>query len=106
MTYWVYILSNASGMLYTGVTGNIVRRMAEHRSKSRPGFTRRYNITRLVHVEETWNVHAALAREKQIKGWSRAKKLALIDSTNPERLDLAASIFEPPGSKDPSLRSG
>ena len=76
--YYVYILTNRSQGLYVGVTNNVYRRLEEHRA-ARPGsFTARYNFDRLIYVEETNNVHDALNREKQIKGWSRAKKEALI----------------------------
>jgi putative endonuclease len=70
-----------------------------------PGFTSKYGIDRLVYFEQTSDVDAALAREKQLKGWLRAKKVALIESENPRWEDLAAAWFEPKGA-DPSLRSG
>ena len=87
--YYVYIMTNRSWTLYTGVTSNLQRRVYEHRQKPVPCFTSKYNITRLVYFEETSDVHAALAREKQIKGWLRAKKIALIESVNPEWKDLS-----------------
>ena len=67
--YFVYIMTNASGTLYTGVTNNLVRRIYEHKNKSVPGFTSKYNITKLVYFEECGDVLAAITREKQIKGW-------------------------------------
>ncbi len=85
--YYVYIMTNKSKTLYTGVTNNLMRRVHEHKNKLIPGFTSKYNIHILVYYESTSNVHAALAREKQIKGWLRAKKIALINSTNPEWKD-------------------
>jgi putative endonuclease len=85
----VYIMTNKSGTLYTGVTNNLERRVYEHKHKLVPGFTSKYNITKLIYFEEGNDVNAALAREKQIKGWLRAKKIALIESTNPEWRDLS-----------------
>jgi putative endonuclease len=87
--YYVYIMTNKSRTLYTGVTNNLERRVDEHKSKTIPGFTARYNITQLVYYEEGDDVNVAIAREKQIKGWLRAKKIALIESINPEWHDLS-----------------
>ena len=87
--YYVYILSNKSKTLYTGITNNLQRRVFEHKSKKIKGFTSRYNITRLVYYETTIDVKSAIAREKQIKGWVRKKKIALIESMNPEWRDLS-----------------
>jgi putative endonuclease len=83
-TYYVYIMTNTSRTLYTGVANNLLRRVYEHKHKLIPGFTSRYNITQLVYFEETSDVRSALEREKQIKGWLRAKKIALIESLNPQ----------------------
>ena len=91
---YVYIMSNAARTLYTGVTNNIERRVYEHKQKLNPGFTSRYNITRLVFVEEASDIRSAIAREKQIKGWLRSKKIALIESVNPDWQDLSAGWFE------------
>ncbi len=88
-TYYVYILSSRYRALYTGVTNNLQRRTYEHRSKVQDGFTKQYNITRLVYFESFSEVRAAIDREKQIKKWSRRKKLVLIGSMNPEWRDLA-----------------
>lgn len=88
-TYFVYIMTNHSGTLYTGMTNNLERRVYEHKHKLIPGFTSKYNITKLVYYEEGNDVNAALAREKQIKGWLRAKKIELIESKNPEWKDLS-----------------
>lgn len=88
--YYVYIMSSPSRTLYTGVTNDLRRRVYEHKNKLVPGFTARYNVTLLVYFEETPNVNSAIAREKQIKGWSRAKKVALIEATNPQWQDLSA----------------
>lgn len=92
--YYVYIMTNNSGTLYTGVTNDLVRRVYEHKHKLVPGFTRRYNISRLVYFESTSDVQAALTREKQIKGWARARKLALIESANPMGRDLSEGWYE------------
>jgi len=88
--YYVYILTNQSGTPYIGMTGNLERRLAEHKLGVVEGFTKRYRLKRLVHFEQTSDVHAALAREKQLKGWTRRRKVALIRSTNPDWNDLAA----------------
>jgi putative endonuclease len=92
--YFVYIMTNVSRTLYTGVTNNLVRRIYEHKNKIIPGFTSRYNITELVYFEETSDVQAALTREKEIKGWRRAKKSQLIASVNPKWLDLSSKWHE------------
>lgn len=82
-------MTNKSGTLYTGVTNTLARRVYEHKHKLVPGFTSKYNITKLVYYEEGSDVHFALAREKQIKGWLRARKIALIESINPGWRDLS-----------------
>ncbi len=81
--YSVSIMTNSSKTLYTGVTNDLQQRMYEHKHHLVAGFTSTYHMTRLVYFEETSDVHAALAREKQIKGWLCAKKMALIASTHP-----------------------
>ena len=91
--YFVYIMAGKSGTLYTGVTNDLARRVYEHRRKLLPGFTSRYNITRLVYFEATPDVRAAIAREKQIKRWRREKKVALIESANRDWTDLARDWF-------------
>ena len=75
-TYWVYIMTNRSRTLYTGVTGDLARRMYEHRHRLVPSFATRYNIDRLVYAEEFSEVRDAIAREKQIKGWLRVRNIA------------------------------
>ena len=75
---YVYILASAGSTLYVGVTNNLARRLYQHRQQLIPGFSSRYNIDRLVHYEETTDVRAAIAREKQIKAWRRSKKTSLI----------------------------
>jgi putative endonuclease len=103
--YWVYILANMHRTLYIGVTNDVHARVYQHKHRLVPGFTSKYGVDRLVYFEQTPNVDAALAREKQLKGWLRAKKVALIESENPRWEDLAAAWFEPKAA-DPSLRSG
>jgi putative endonuclease len=92
--YYVYMMTNDSGTLYIGVTNDIVRRVYEHKQKLVAGFTSKYNITQLVYYEETNDVTAAIAREKQIKGWLRKRKLALISSVNPKWQDLSADCYK------------
>ena len=87
--YYVYMLANRSRTLYVGVTNDLVRRLAQHRDGLPTSFTRRYAVHRVVHIESTSDVNAAIAREKQIKRWSRSKKIALIESENPNWLDLS-----------------
>jgi putative endonuclease len=86
-TYYVYILASRSRSLYIGVTNNLVRRLLLHRD-GRVHTSARYRIVRLVYVETTDDVQAAIAREKQLKGWLRRKKLALISAANPGWDDL------------------
>ncbi|RAU20656.1 excinuclease ABC subunit C [Paramagnetospirillum kuznetsovii] len=88
-TYTVYLLSSLSGVLYCGVTNNLERRIAEHRSGTADGFTKRYLVNRLVWFECSGDVRAAIAREKQIKGWKRCRKVALIETLNPDWRDLS-----------------
>ena len=85
---YVYIATNRSGTLYVGVTNNLYRRIREHIDGGTMAFPRRYRISRMVYVEATSDWRAAIAREKQIKSWSRRKKIALIESMNREWLDL------------------
>ena len=91
--YFVYILTNRHHtVLYTGVTNDLLRRVFEHRDKAVPSFTNRYNVDKLVYYEETPDVNAAIAREKQIKAGSRRKKIALIDAMNPDWHDLYENL--------------
>lgn len=88
--YYVYITTNHTGsVLYVGVTNALEQRASEHRLRSADGFTKRYKAGKLVYYESTTDVRAAIAREKEIKGWSRRKKLALIESMSPRWKDLA-----------------
>ncbi|MEN6475463.1 MAG: GIY-YIG nuclease family protein [Syntrophaceae bacterium] len=91
--FYVYIMSNRSKTLYTGVTNNLERRVYEHKEKMVPGFTAKYNITKLVYYEETPDINAAIAREKQVKGWLRIKKIRLIEEQNHDWQDLAQEWF-------------
>ncbi len=87
--YYVYIMTNYSHTLYTGVTNNLERRVQEHKMGLVPGFTSKYAMDKLVYCESTADVEAAITREKQIKGWLRKRKIALIESMNPEWNDLS-----------------
>ena len=106
-TFHVYILASPTRRLYVGLTSDLARRVYEHKNGLVPGFTARYNITRLVHFEETNSARAAIAREKQIKGWLRNRKIALIESRNPAWEDLAEGWVEGKSKPeaDSSLRS-
>ena len=92
--YYVYILTNKSGTLYTGVTNDLIRRTYEYKNKLIPGFTARYNLDRLVYYEACSDIRDAIAREKQIKGWLRQKKINLINSLNPQWKDLSMEWLE------------
>jgi len=108
--YYVYIMTNNSGTLYTGVTNDLERRVAEHKAGTEEGFAAKYKTTRLMYYEATARIKDAIAREKQIKSWRRSKKIELIRAMNPRWRDLAEEWHEEPdvagGGLDPSLRSG
>ncbi len=87
--YFVYIMTSKTGTLYTGMTNNLQRRVYQHKHKLVEGFTNKYNVNRLVYFEAFNEVLDAIAREKQIKGWRRSKKIALIESMNPKWQDLS-----------------
>ena len=87
--YFVYILTSNSGTLYTGMTNDLHRRVAQHKNGLVEGFTKKYSVNRLVYFESFNDVRDAIAREKQIKGWKRYKKLELIESMNPKGQDLS-----------------
>jgi putative endonuclease len=87
--YYVYILANKGRMLYTGITNDLERRIWEHKNHQTAGYTQKYDITKLVYYESTTDVLSAITREKQIKGWLRKKKIALIESMNPDWQDLS-----------------
>ncbi|WP_409228687.1 GIY-YIG nuclease family protein [Gudongella sp. SC589] len=87
--YYVYILTNKSNkVLYIGVTNNIARRVYEHKTKMIEGFTKKYNLDKLVYLEETDSIESAILREKQLKKWRREKKIALIERLNPNWEEL------------------
>ena len=92
-TYCVYMLASRSRNLYTGVTNNLQRRLAEHREGLVPGFTSRYRIFRLVHFEVFSDIRYAIAQEKEIKAWRRERKVWLIERQNSTWEDLAAAWF-------------
>ncbi len=87
--YYVYILSSLSGTLYTGITNSIYNRTLQHKGKETSGLTSKYDVDRLVYYEVFKDVRAAIRREKEIKGWTRKKKIVLIESVNPKWQDLA-----------------
>jgi putative endonuclease len=91
--YYVYIMTNKSKTLYTGMTNDLLRRVYEHKHKLVEGFTKKYNITKLVFFDQTSDVNEAIALEKKIKRWTRAKKIALIESQNPNWLDLSQDWY-------------
>ncbi len=92
-TFHVYILASHSRTLYVGVTRDLIRRLYQHRTGELPGFSLRYRTHKLVYFEATTEARAAFARERQIKGWTRAKKIALIESVNAGWEDLARDWF-------------
>jgi putative endonuclease len=94
--YYVYIMSNKSRMLYVGVTNDLERRVYEHKMKILSGFTSRYSLNKLVFYESTNDVTVAIVREKEIKGWVRRKKTALVNSMNPEWKDLSEGWYDSP----------
>jgi putative endonuclease len=92
--FYVYIMSNQAETLYVGVTNDLKRRVFEHRTKEVEGFTERYNLTKLVYYEPGESIEGAIAREKQLKGWLRSRKIALIESLNPHWNDLSDGWYE------------
>jgi putative endonuclease len=104
--FWVYILSNRSHILYIGVTNGLRKRIAEHRRQTSGTFTTRYKITRLVYCEEFQYIDNAIAREKELKHWTRAQKIALIEAANPtwEELMPGESLTAAPTLNADSLR--
>ena len=88
--FYVYILTTENNkVMYIGVTNNLERRLAEHKSRTIPGFTQKYNVHKLVYYEYFDDIKAAIAREKQLKGWTRAKKNALVETENPEWKEIS-----------------
>ena len=93
--YYVYILTNSTNkVLYTGVTNNLEKRVYEHKTKAVKGFTAKYNVHKLIYFEETTEVNVAIKREKQIKSFTRDKKINLINSFNPSWADLIEKFHE------------
>ena len=91
--YWVYIMARRSRVLYTGVTNDLGRRVKEHKQSLIAGFTQRHRITRLVYFEAYTEIRDAIAREKQIKAWTRARRISLVERRNPSWEDLAEHWF-------------
>ena len=91
--YYIYIMASRSKTLYTGVTDDLERRVYEHKNRLTDGFTKKYNVHKLVYYEITSDAQAAITREKQIKGWLRRKKTTLIETINPEWADLSEGWF-------------
>jgi len=91
-TFHVYIMTSKSGVLYVGVTGHLASRVGQHKAQLVPGFTKKYNVTKLVWFEPHSTARAAISREKEIKRWRRAKKIALIECLNPEWKDLSEGL--------------
>ena len=91
--YYVYIITNWNNkVLYIGVKNNIARRIYEHKNKLIDGFTKKYNVYKLVYLEEMNDVEAAISREKQLKGWNKDKKIMLIESINPKWNELSVEV--------------
>ena len=91
--YYIYLLTNQNNnVLYTGITNNLIRRVYEHKNKLQEGFTKKYNVNRLVYYEVYSDIADAITREKQIKGWSRKKKNTMVNQSNPDWKDLYEEI--------------
>jgi putative endonuclease len=108
--FFVYIMTNRprSHVLYTGITGDLPHRVFQHKNKLVPGFTSRYNLTRLVYYEEFVYPDAAINREKEIKGWRRSKKILLVESMNPHWDDLAENwmhVYKPEATREQPRRA-
>jgi putative endonuclease len=94
--YSVYILGSLSGTLYIGITSNLLFRVRQHKEHTFRGFTAKYDVDRLLYYETYGEVSTAIAREKQLKGWKRERKVALIEKSNPQWMDLSRSWHEKP----------
>ena len=93
--YWVYIVGNKGATaVYIGVTNNLQRRIAEHKTGAISGYTQQYKCNRLLYFEEYQNIKHAIAREKELKGWKRERKESLIATQNPHRIDIASDWFD------------
>ncbi len=104
--FFVYILASKAGVLYVGSTCDLVRRTYQHRHGLIPGFTKKYNVNRLVWYDVTPNSRAMVEMEREIKSWRREKKVRLIEATNPGWQDLALDWLPREDGQGPSLRSG
>jgi putative endonuclease len=93
-TFYVYILASDTGTLYTGITNNLKRRVMEHKEGAVPGFTKTYQVDKLLYYETFQTASSAIRREKQIKSYRREKKIMLIDTKNPAWVDLAQSVLQ------------
>jgi putative endonuclease len=94
--YSVYILGSLSGTLYIGITSNLVLRVRQHKDHTFRGFTAQYDVDRLLYYETHGEVSRAIAREKQLKGWKRERKIALIERSNPQWMDLSRAWYDKP----------
>lgn len=92
--YFTYVRASRSHTIYIGVTGDLHRRVFQHKWREHDGFTARYNCDRLVWFERHQEAHLAIAREKELKGWRRAKKIVLIESLNPAWADLSRDWYD------------
>jgi putative endonuclease len=104
VSYYVYIMSSKSGVLYIGATNHLDRRVFEHQQGLIEGFTKKYRVTRLVYVEQFARPAEMVARERQLKGWTRSRKLALIHSQNPDMVDYARRTARDPSRSLPLRR--
>ena len=104
-TFYVYMMTNGSRVvLYTGITNSLMRRVWQHQNGEIEGFTKTYKVNRLIYYEHFNDPRDAIAREKEIKGWRREKRNALVERMNPKWTDLSPMLFQ--GMRGPSLRSG
>ena len=92
--FYTYILGSISGTLYIGMTNNLEKRVWQHKHHEFPGFTSKYGVDRLLYFERFDDVRSAISREKQLKGWKREKKIALIETQNPKWEDLSREWYE------------
>ena len=106
-TYYIYMMTNRSRVvLYIGVTNSLVRRVWQHQNGEIDGFTKRYRLNRLVYYESFNDPRDSISREKELKGWRRSKKDALVETLNPKWADLSAMLFQPARGPSPSPRLG
>jgi putative endonuclease len=106
-TFYVYLMTNRSRVvLYTGITNSLVARTWQHQNKAIEGFTKKYKVDRLVYFESFERAHDAISREKEIKGWRREKKNALVETLNPKWADLSSMLFQPARGPSSSSRLG